>query len=540
MKSDEKMLRLLTVTNALIKNPQLNLKENKRMLSQIKDVLNSDFLNNLLHDIKNDHLRQKDAELKTRQDDTLARAESLPFLKSYALFKSKQFETLEKKAATAYTKLPTQLAAVNALKETPEKPVATDTKEAKNFAKAFNSIFSDRSLQINTANDPTRIQSFIDYSPYIYNYQYYLSIPTLSQTIDKPIQIATKEMPEIITEYPELTAKIERWIKRNRFNESVRKMLLNSALSPRGSVMVPIQDEKGRIRFNVFNDTQFTYAVSPNYNKIDFHDNGHTVSQIFVLGHNLKNGVTCHFLCPGFEPIYGVGKNRLFQLKDAAEAINIYLYTVKVLCIRAQILVQKWGGEGQNDTLLERMQRLSDDIDSSLSLSTSVKLPEGAELDILNNNLSEGFAKIAPIIKEYQGMLTGVMSDFFYGSDTAYAANSFNIHATHQNIRSEIQEAQIEPMYRFMINTLLNFDNSFKEWEKEDDNFEIKFKSLYEPTDKERVEVDKMEIDNVITMSAYPDLEKIFKEKGLLAKEFSLPGLDLSDGGDKDSKNLGT
>ena len=120
----------------------------------------------------------------------------------------------------------------------------------------------------------------------------------------------------------------------------------------------------------------------------------------------------------------------MIPLKNAAEAINIYLYTIKVLCIRAQVMVQKWGGEGQTDSLLSSMKRMSEQINSSLSLNTAVKLPEGADLTLLNNNLSEGFAKISPIIKEFQAILTGVAPDRLYGSDTAYSANNFNTRLT--------------------------------------------------------------------------------------------------------------
>jgi hypothetical protein len=216
-------------------------------------------------------------------------------------------------------------------------------------------------------------------------------------------------------------------------------------------------------------------------------------------------------------------------LKGAAEAINIYLYTIKVLCIRAQILVQKWGGADQTDTMLEQLKRVTEDINSKLSLSTAVKIPEGAELEILNNNLNEGFAKVSPIIKEFQSLLAGIMPDYFYGSDTAYAANSFNIQVTHQNIRSDIQEAQIEPIYRFAINTLLANDSAFAKWKNLEDDFEINFKSLYEPTDVEKADIEAKRIENIIRMSGYPELAQIFKDEGLLGEEYKFPEIKESD-----------
>lgn len=509
--------------------PAMKLAKNKTLVSEIKNVLSSRGMGTLVNAIHRDYIAEKDAAFNAEKKSDL-HPESPEFLHAFARFKTAAHNVLAENAEARYLK-PVAMneatafnapAAVNARKELSKKIEAL--REAKDFAEVFNSVFSDHALQIGTQFDPTRISSYIDYSPYIWNYQYYLSIPTLSQTIDRGIQIATREMPRIDCEDEELGELLEKVFKRSRFVEKLRRMLLFSHLSPRGAAIVPIETEDQQIRFNIFNDTQFTYSTGYQYTRLDFRDDGADgVTQLFVLGKLLRNGVTAHFLCPGFEPIFAIGKNRIFQLKDAAEAINIYLYTVKVLCIRAQVMVQKWGGEGQNDTLLQKMKNLTDDIDSRLSLNTAVKLPEGADLTILNNNLSEGFAKISPIIKEYQGMLSGIMPDYFYGSDTAYSANSFNIHATHQNIRSEIQEGQIEPIYCFCINQLLRHDKRFSKWSKNEDDFDIEFESLYEPTDSEKADNEKKRIDNIITMAGYPELAQIFKDEGLLGDDYDLP-----------------
>lgn len=519
MRTEQKIFELLKAVKVLKDLPPMKLKQNERLLGDIQSVINSNFFSSLVSDIRKDYIAEKDAAFRL-EEKSLLQSEDLTFLSLHAKFKTQVYEKNFKRSPARYTNLVSQTEALNFRKRRPKVLNLSDVK-SKDYEDAFNSIFANKSIQIGTDRDPTFVQSYIDYSPYINNYQYYLSIPTLSQTIDKGIQIATRELPEIITDDDELTEELYKYINRTRFNEKVQKMLLNSHLSPRGAVLVPI-NENGKVRFNVFNDTQFTYAVSPQYNHIDFRDGGYGVSTIYVLGYNLQNGVTCHFLCPGFEPIYGVGKNRLYQLKGAAEAINIYLYTIKVLCIRAQVLVQKWGGEGQNDTMLQKMQQLTDDINTGLSLSSALQMPADAELNILNNNINEGFAKVQPIIKEFQAMLAGIMPDYFYGSDTAYNANSFNTRVTHQNIRSDIQEPQIAPQYRFMINTLLANDTRFKKWQDKEDDFEIKFPSLYEATEEERVNIDTKKIDNLIKMADYPELVDVFKKEGLLPEEYEV------------------
>lgn len=505
----------------------MKLAQNKTLVAEIQSVVNGKHLNEIIGGLRTDYLNERNAAMNAGSESVLT-PESPEFLHSFARFKGASYDLLTKGREPRYISPVTRSGATAAMNAKPDARnirKIKSLKEAKAFEEVYNSIFSDRALQIGTDRDPTAIGSYIDYSPYINNYQYYLSIPTLGQTIDRGIQIATRENPEIEFEDRELSELLEKILKRSQFMDRVRKMLLFSHLSPRGSLIAPIQNDDGTIRFNIFNDTQFTYATGYQYSRVDFRDDNSGVQQIFCLGHILQNGVTAHFLCPGFEPIYAIGKNRLYQLKDAAEAVNIYLYTIKVLCIRAQIMVQKWGGEGQNDTLLQRMQKQRDRINSELSLNTAVELPEGADLTILNNNLSEGFSKVSPIIKEYQAMLSGVMPDYFYGSDTAYSANSFNIHATHQTIRSDIQEGQIEPIFRFCINALLRNDVRFKKWEKLADDFDIEFKSLYEPTETERVDIDSKKIDNIIKMAGYPELEQTFKDGGLFPEAQKLPDL---------------
>jgi hypothetical protein len=547
MNSSQKLKAMLLAIKALKDLPVQKLQDNGNLVKEIKNVLNAGNFASLLNDIRREKRLEQDLAMNQKQGGSSKFSgmnfDSPEFLKLYARFQGAAYNELTegKKGITRYTTPISKkdTLAFNAKKENPFRDTKiTKLKEAKEFEEAFNSIYSDKALQINTANDPTMISNFIDYSPYSWNYKDYLAIPTLSKTIDLPIQIATRQIPIMDFDDDDLLEKMEKALKRMRFNEIIQKMLLNSSLSPRGALIVPIQNDDGTIRFNTFNDTQFAYATSYQYSRIDYVENLTGVSSLYVLGHLIQNEVTGHFLCPGFEPLYAIGKNKIYQLKDAAEAVNIYLYTIKVLCIRAQVLVQQWGGEGQNDTLLQRMTELTADINSSLSLSTAVKLPEGASLEILNNNLSEGFSKVSPIIKEYQGMLSGVMPDYFYGSTTAYAANNFNIHATHQSIRSDIQEGQIEPIYRFAINKLLTMDKRFEKWKDREDDFDIEFQSLYEPTSLEKEDERSKKIDNLIKMFDYPELQDIFKKEGLMEDSEVFPDPTGTTG--EEDKNVDT
>lgn len=523
MNSMQKLHEILQATLILAETPLMKLEENKGLVQDLKRIVSTENFNSIMNSLRNERMNEenfRDNPVGLKDPD------SIEFTKRYVDYQNMNYSIFRKSKTSDnyFTKLPETRnskfpkTVIDSLAEK-----VKNTKEAKAFEEAYNSIFSNKALQIGTDRDPTFIDSYIDYSPYIYNYQGYLAIPTLSQTVDRPIEIALKKPPVIDFKDDELDKFFIKYMKVENIVPKLKRFIMYSTLSPRGSLVAPIQDKEGKIKVSVYNDTQFTYSVMPQYSRFNATDNEYGVSAVYLIGKVLQPGTTCHFYCPGFEPLFGIGKNKMIPLKNAAEAINIYLYTIKVLCIRAQVMVQKWGGEGQTDSLLESMKRMSDQINSSLSLNTAVKLPENAELTLLNNNLSEGFAKISPIIKEFQAILTGVAPDYLYGSETAYSANTFNIQLSHQNIRSEIQETGIEPALRYIVNTCLLYDKRLEKWRDKVDDFEIKFDTLYEPTGIEKVTEDKGKIDNLIAMSAYPELQEIFKKEGLFPKDSTLP-----------------
>lgn len=525
MNAMQKLHELLKATNVLAEIPLMKLKENEKLLDEIKRIVSGQNFNSILNAIS-EEMRMEDNFRRNPIGE--ASVDGIEFTKRFVNFQNSNFNIFSKNEDTQefFTLVPSAKNSKPVTKTSFNEAVNSvkSTKEAKEFSEIFNSIFSDHALQIGTAQDPTFIQSYIDYSPYIFNYQPYLAIPTLSQTVDRPIEFALKKTPTIDFKNDELDKFFQKYMRDENIMLKLKKFLLYSTLSPRGSLIAPNLDN-GKIKIRVYNDTQFTYSVMPQYAMFNLSENEYGISKVYLLGKILQPGTTCHFYCPGFEPLFGIGKNKMIPLKNAAETVNIYLYTIKVLCIRAQVMVQKWSGEGQTDSLLSSMKKMSDQINSKLSLNTAVKLPENADLTLLNNNLSEGFAKISPIIKEFQAILTGVAPDYLYGSDTAYSANNFNIQMSHQNIRSEIQESGIEPTLRYIVNTCLLWDERLSEFKNFENEFEIKFESLYEPTGTEKVTEDKGKIDNLISMAGNPELEEIYKKENLFPKDSNLPNL---------------
>ena len=77
-------------------------------------------------------------------------------------------------------------------------PTGKLKKPSRKALAAFNSVYANGALKINTPSDPSLLMSYIDYSPYRVNYSEYLSVPTLSEMVDRPIAMALKKFRMLI------------------------------------------------------------------------------------------------------------------------------------------------------------------------------------------------------------------------------------------------------------------------------------------------------------------------------------------------------
>jgi len=393
------------------------------------------------------------------------------------------------------------------------------------FSSVFNSVYSNGAVKINTPQDPTVLMSYIDYSPYRVNYTEYLSVPTLSELVDRPISMAMKNPFEVKTKNERFKEILEEKFKQVKLQSVIKDMLFNSVLSPRGSLLVPIQ-RGDEVSFNVFNDTQFAYGMGSSYGGITQPYDSMRIGDIYCMGAKLKHGVSAFFNCPGFEPLFGVGLNRVPQLRGAAEAWNLYLHIIKTLLVRAQVIVNKMDGDIQTDTKLAGIRANLQRMSQTLGIDTPLVNSQGMTTDIMNNNINEGMGNVAPVIQSYASSITGVSPEYFFGGgNTNYSQAAFQIAATNENVRARYQIAQIEPMARFVINTLIRNDADISGLGVNEDDFDIDFESIYDETDQERVELASKRTETLIRQREYPELEKAFKHLDLLDEDVTFAGL---------------
>lgn len=527
---------LSVLVNALDKFARMpigEIAENKKMMAQISEVFNAHGVNQILNSIK----AEMAAERNDRFNETIQKAENRDFLLSYSRFKASQFRLEEKGRDIAATgPLSFDMASAPNAKEIVDREKIESTKEAAEWLSVYNSVFSDGAIKINVPGDPTQMFSYIDYSPYIFNYAKYLSVPTLSEFIDRPIDLALKKLPEFEIAKVEAVTAFKKIIQREKLEHILRDYLLYSALSPRGSLLVPIL-QNGRIRWQVYNDSRFTYGLAQKTTSITARYSISKIGDIFCLGVRLVDGVSCLFNCPGFEPLYAIGKNRMTQILEASNAWNLYVAVLKTLLVRAQVIIQKWDGEGQTDTALENLSAQLQRLTQTMGISTPVEQPKGAEMDIMNNNIGPGTADIAPVFQQLAGILTGMAPEYFFGGNTTtYSASSFNIATTNENIHAKIQRPQLEPAWRYILNTHLLYDERMKGFKIPEDEFEIKSPSIYEETESERVDIDGKKIDNLNKMRDYRELEDAYHAIKVLPKNITFKNLpeDKNEDGDPD------
>lgn len=405
-------------------------------------------------------------------------------------------------------------------------PTKANDEAEKTFETVFNTIYANGAMKINIAADPSLLSSYMDYTPYRANLAVYFSIPTLSEMVSRPLDLVFKKFPKVKSKNRKFVEAAEAYFKAEQIPSVTRDSLFYSVLSPRGSLTVPVL-KNGRVHFNAFNDTQFSYGLSSGYNSLTAPYSPTRVGALYCMGAKLTHGVSGFFLCPGFDPLFGIGLNRVPTLKEAATAWNLYVHVLKILLVRSQVLVEKLEGDIQTDTMAANIKTMLENLTQTMGVSSVTAQPRGTQLDILNNNIGPGTADIASVFKEFVGVVTGVAPEYFFGGSTAnYSASAFNIAATNENLRARYQVGQLEPLLRFMLNTANEYDERFKGLGVAENDFDLEFESIYDETGQEKADLNNKRTETLIRQREYSELEKQFKQEGLLSEEISFKGLE--------------
>lgn len=506
---------LVDTAEKLYTMPHAEILQNGKMFEEMKSAMSAHNIDNIINGIVNDYTARHD-----EQSPQVIAENSLLF--AYAHREHKRVSNA--KGEPYITKI-VNAADFEALSKN-TMPERATRKAEQAFSSAFNSVYSNGAVKINTPSDPSTLLSYIDYSPYRVNYTEYLSVPTLSEMVDRPIAMAMKKPFKVKSENEEFKKALERKFKKVKLQSVIKDMLFNTTLSPRGALLVPILRD-GRVSFNVFNDTQFAYGMGSSYSGLTAPYDAMRIGDLYCFGAKLKHGVSAFFNCPGYEPLFGVGLNRVPQLRAAAEAWNLYVHILKILLVRAQVIFEKMDGDIQTDTMLGNMRNQLQRLSQTMGVSTPVATPRGVTMDILNNNISEGTGNIAGVFRDYVASVTGLSPEYFFGGgNTNYSQAAFQIAATNEHVRSRFQIAQIEPMARFVIDSLIRNDDDMKAFAKEEDNYDIEFESIYDETEQEKAELASKRTETLIRQRDYPELESAFKQLKLLDEDVSFAGME--------------
>lgn len=510
----EELAMMTSALEKLCLLPRDEIVLNQTMVAEIKNTLAASNIDAVITSIVNEYNEARNVR------DTSAVASENALLYAYA---QREHKRLKNATGKEYVTEIVNADHLDDLKKFGELPAKATRRAEENFSSVFNSIYSNGAVKINTPSDPSVLMSYIDYSPYRVNYTEYLSVPTLSEMVDRPIAMALKNPFEVKTKNEKFKAVLEAKFKKVQLQSVIKDMLFNSTLSPRGALLVPIK-RGDTVTFNVFNDTQFAYGMGASYGGLTAPYNQTRVGDLYCFGAKLKHGVSAFFLCPGFEPLFGVGLNRVPQLRAAAEAWNLYVHILKILLVRAQVVIEKMEGDVQTDTMLSAMRAQLQRLSESMGVSTPIAQARGTQMEILNNNISEGTSDIAGVFRDYVASVTGLSPEYFFGGgNTNYSQASFQIASTNEHVRSRFQIAMIEPMARFVINTLIRNDDEFQGFGVREDDFDIEFESIYDETDAEREDLKAKRTETLIRQFEYKELTDAFKQEGLLSEDVEFP-----------------
>jgi hypothetical protein len=527
--SYKKLATMIDAVEKLALLPPSEITENGKLVAEIRNAFSVHNVDSIINSAM--------AELIEQRNNSRATNTYTPdqLLQAYAIRENDRVKNAQVKKEYI-TKI------VNAADELKDVLEMKPSKEADDkFSSVFNTVYADGALKINTPTDPSTLMTYIDYTPYRANYAEYLSMPTLAEMVDRPLAIALKKFPKITSDNEEFNKKIKRMLHRKSIKNVVKDALFYSMLSPRGSLVVPILRDGGIVTFNVFNDTQFAYGMGTSYSGITQPYNAMKVGDLYCMGAKLKHNVSAFFTCPGYEPLFGVGLNRIPQLRTAAEAWNLYIHILKILLVRSQVIIEKMQGDIQTDTMLAQMRAQLQRLNQTMGVSTPIEQARGMELDILNNNISPGTADISTVFKDFVASVTGIAPEYFFGGGTAaYSQAAFQIHSTNENIHSRYQQGSIEPLVRFMVNVMILNDVELQPFDVAQDEFEVEFESIYEETELEKVDLKSKKTEILIRQCEYPELEEAFKKEKLLREDISLPKVERPETGEDGAGEDGT
>ena len=509
---------LATMVDALEKLcllPRDEILLNQKMVTEIKNTLSASNIDAVISGIVNEYNDARNVrDVQTAGENAL--------LYAYAL---REHKRLKKADGKAYVTEIVNADHLDDLRKHADLPAKATRRAEEAFSSVFNSVYSNGAVKINTPSDPSILMSYIDYSPYRVNYTEYLSVPTLSEMVDRPIAMALKNPFEVKTKNEKFKATLEEKFKKVKLQAVIKDMLFNSTLSPRGSLLVPIK-RGNTVTFNVFNDTQFAYGMGASYAGLTAPYNQMRVGDLYCFGAKLKHGVSAFFLCPGFEPLFGIGINRVPQLRSAAEAWNLYVHILKILLVRAQVIVEKMEGDIQTDTMLSAMRAQLQRLSETMGVSTPIAQARGTQMDILTNNISEGTGNIAGVFRDYVASVTGLSPEYFFGGgNTNYSQAAFQIAATNEHVRSRYQIGMIEPMARFVVDTFIRNDAEVAACGVAEDDFDIEFESIYDETEQEKADLQAKRTEILIRQREYPELESAFKQLKLLDEDVTFAGM---------------
>ena len=508
----QELATLVNVLEKLHSMPRDEVLLNTKMVEEIRNSVNADNISALVNSIANEYN-------ELRNETRIPAASENALLYAYA---QREHKRIQKAQGKSYV---TEIVNGRDLDDLKKNIVPEKASRAaeRDFSSVFNSVYSNGAVKINTPNDPSTLMSYIDYSPYRVNYTEYLSVPTLSEMIDRPIAMALKKPFIVKTENEEFKEALKKVFKKVKLQSVIKDMLFNSTLSPRGALLVPIQ-RGDSVTLNVFNDTQFAYGMGASYAGLTAPYSETQVGDIHCFGAKLTHGVSAYFLCPGYEPLFGVGLNRVPQLRSAAEAWNLYVHILKILLVRAQVIIEKMDGDVQTDTALAAIRGQLQAITQTMGVSTPTAMMRGTTMDILNNNISEGTGNIAGVFRDYVASVTGMSPEYFFGGgNTNYSQADFQIASTNENIRARYQVSMIEPMARFIVNTLIRNDKTIAAFGVEEDDFDIEFESIYEETEQEKTALIKERTEILIRQFEYKELTEAFKQEKLLNEDIEFP-----------------
>ena len=383
-----------------------------------------------------------------------------------------------------------------------------------------NSLYNP-SRSIGTSSDI--IQSFRvlpDHGESSYGITLLQGLDVADVVIELPIFLALKGDITIDTGNDSNNKIISKELSRLNYKQVLNKLLKYAKISSYGACLTvvtdnenlvpPLSSNENIVKFNIVADYAFIFTNYASPSEAWSRDYGQPRN--FSIGGINADKSRYYHLIIDYDEYTGRGQNILSKNINSLMALNILELTYTYNLINSHLKIIKFPSEQTKkgvspDRVKSDMMGYVDQIRNKATSQSVLAMPSDFTFEQHSLQLPTGLTAANEFHIAYLAM-TSMTPELMLkgGSAGALATSEVNTRQYYSLIASREQEQMIRPSLKWMVECIIQDQNLSV------DGFDIEFDPIYQPTEKEKLEIERMRIDLEIEKKSMEDIVDVGKD----------------------------